>query len=214
MKKLRYVLLLAASMFVVSCDNGDQFGDNNYDDPFLNDDIIACTEGENEGNVKAFIEILTEGCLLQNGLYFKDADEKWQFSNNPLGASIPSYTLLDEHTLLCRWANINSNPQDNTVPFQPYTFTKHSIYFDYSTGVITTVLIGKDGSLGETYSCNLYITKDGYFVCDGPFCGHIWTVTTPNGKEKRDARWCLEKRDQHTEILEGYAKWLSEQEQE
>lgn len=203
MKKICNALLLAVSMFVVSCA---------YEDPFLGNNI-ECSEKENRKNIDAFINTLTDGCLLQWNAYVKEPDGKWEFEDYGGVTGVPSvsYIMLDEHTLLGMCQNIRG--ADDDTPVYPYAFVKYDISYNYSSGVIITTSICEDGSFGETYSCNLYRSKDGIFVCDGQLGSNERYASTPTGMVKLYVRWCFEARDYRSEIVERYEQyeqWLSE----
>ena len=109
--------------------------------------------------------------------------------------------MIDSTTLLEYICNASLGPHD--VP----KFNKYTVAYDAETGTIYTTEILPDGTNGVTHSGKLLASTPNP-VIEGAF------GTFRNGN-REDIRICFEEfPDKRAELLEKYAKWLSEQEQE
>ncbi|MGN0007214.1 MAG: hypothetical protein ACI35T_03885 [Alistipes sp.] len=204
MKKYFYFLsVIAMAMLAVSCDGID--GDNpNEDvpeiiDPFLGD-IVPNDYTTNQANFEVFTNILLNSCYNKTDWYEKQPDNTWLFQDNSDCDGLAGYTymMIDSSTLLEYICNASLGPYD--VP----KFNKYTVAYDAKTGTIYTTEILPDGTNGVTHSGKL-LASTPKPVIEGKFgtlrhgnCEHI--------------RWCFEERTERAELLEKYAKWLSEQE--
>ena len=205
MKKYFYFLsVIAMAMLAVSCDNIE--GDNpNEDvpeiiDPFLGD-IVPNDYTTNQTNFSNFTNVLLNSCYAKTDWYEKQSDNTWLFQANSDwdGLAGHKYTMIDSTTFF--------EYLRSTAIINDGWFKKYTVAYDAETGTIYTTEILPDGTNGVTHSGKLLASTPNP-VIEGAF------GTFRNGN-REDIRICFEEfPDKRAELLEKYAKWLSEQEQE
>ena len=206
MKKYFYFLsVIAMAMLAVSCDNIE--GDNpNEDvpeiiDPFLGD-VLPNDYTTNQENFSNFTNVLLNSCYNQVDWYEKQPDNTWLFQANSDWDGFAGYTymMIDSTTLLEYICNASLGPHD--VP----KFNKYTVAYDAETGTIYTTEILPDGTNGVTHSGKLLASTPKPVIE-----GEVGTLRRGNCEH---IRWCFKECTERAELLEKYAKWLSEQEQE
>ncbi|MGN0006720.1 MAG: hypothetical protein ACI35T_01330 [Alistipes sp.] len=210
MKKYFYFLsVIAMAMLAVSCD--DIEGDNpNEDvpeiiDPFLGD-VLPNDYITNQENFSNFTNVLLNSCYSRTAWYMKQSDNTWIYHDCGvwLGSAGIDFVMIDAQTLIT-W----------TTPDYDFSewFNKYSINYNPEDATITTTEILPDGTTGQTYYGTLLATNPRVII-EGKFCGLELQLFVNDIPVNKEARWCLEEFDKRSIVLEQYAKWLSEQEQE